>query len=154
VIQYLCLMLFFHIGFKPLDEHILKVNGHTFGLFSVILEKITFWEPTREEMESEKAQASSGFSITLDLPVMNWQTHSPPEQHFPSSCSQLASSVICKDMTHPLRYLETSLSHNQLSFSGFRFPQRNWPFLVSPSVNCPVFAATVTAFFFPLTYAG
>jgi len=35
-----------------------------------------------------------------------------------------------------------------------RFSRRNWPFPVLSAVNCPDFAATVTAFFCPLTYAG
>jgi len=34
-----------------------------------------------------------------------------------------------------------------------RFPQKNWPFLVLSAVNCLDFAATITAFFCPLTYA-
>jgi len=34
-----------------------------------------------------------------------------------------------------------------LSYARFlRFPQRNWPFPVSPAVNCPDFAATVIAY--------
>jgi len=37
---------------------------------------------------------------------------------------------------------------------SLRFPRRNWPFPVSSAVNCPDFAATVTAFSCPLTYAG
>jgi len=35
-----------------------------------------------------------------------------------------------------------------------RFPRRNWPFLVLSAVNCLDFAATVTAFYCPLSYAG
>jgi len=35
-----------------------------------------------------------------------------------------------------------------------RFLQRNWLFSISPAVNSPDFAATVTAFFCPIIYAG
>jgi len=35
-----------------------------------------------------------------------------------------------------------------------RFPRKNWPFPVLSAVNCLDFAATVTAFVYPLTYAG
>jgi len=42
------------------------------------------------------------------------------------------------------------------SFSArfLRFPRRNWPFPASSVVNCPDFAATVTAFFCPFINVG
>jgi len=87
---------------------------------------------------------------------MNWQTRSPKlEQHFPSP--MFPAPRHCKDKAYryPLCCLETK-SFSQLSLlpSILRYPQRNWPFPVSPIVNCPDFAATVTAFFYPLIYAG
>jgi len=46
-----------------------------------------------------------------------------------------------------------NLSHNFLSCRFLQFPRRNWPFPVLSAVNCLDFAATVTAFPCPLTYA-
>jgi len=68
----------------------------------------------------------------------------------------------------PLQRLDTlatlrgdEIFHTTPSFLRFyqeelalRFPQRNWPFHVSSAVNCPDFAATVTACSCPLIYAG
>jgi len=66
-------------------------------------------------------------------------------------CSQPAIPGHCKEKVYPVCYGDENLFHN-FSFARFlRFPWRKWPSPVSPAVNCPHFAATVTAFFCSLT---
>jgi len=56
---------------------------------------------------------------------------------------------------HTLLFVKTEIFFTTPSPARFlRFPRRNWPFPVSSAVNCLDFAATVTAFFCSLTYAG
>jgi len=84
----------------------------------------------------------------------NGQIFSPkPEQHFPllmfpahwhrpwqrlDSLATLWGDELFLTTCSPTRFLW--------------FLQRNWPFSVLYAVNCPAFAATVTAFYCPLTY--
>jgi len=78
-----------------------------------------------------------------------------PKQHsplpmFPASWLRLLQrsdtlATLCEDEL----YLTTPSPARFLLF-----PRRNWPFPVLSVVNCLDFAATVTAFYCPLTYAG
>jgi len=92
----------------------------------------------------------------LDFPEMNGQTRLPkPEQHYPLP-------MFPAPWLRLLQRLDTlaTLCGDELFFTTpsparfIRFPRRNWPFPVLSVVNCLDFAATVTAFFCPLTYAG
>jgi len=83
----------------------------------------------------------------LDFPEMNGQTRLPkPEQHSPlpmflawwprslqrlDTLATLFGDKIFLTILSPARFL--------------RFPRWNWPFPVSSALNCPDFAATVTA---------
>jgi len=55
---------------------------------------------------------------------------------------------------HPILFVETKFFSTPSSAIFLQFPRRNWPFPVSPALNCLDFAATVKAFSCPLTYAG
>jgi len=92
----------------------------------------------------------------LDFPEMNGQTRLPKqEQHSPFP-------MFPAPWPGPLQRLDTldTLSGDNLFLTTpsptrfLRFPRRNWPFPVLFAVNCLDFAATVTAFFCPFTYAG
>jgi len=92
----------------------------------------------------------------LDFPEMNGQTRFPkPEQHSPLSMFPAPWLRLLQRLNTLAAICGDELFLTTLSPATFlQFPWRNWPFLVLSAVNCFDFAAMVTAFFCPLTYAG
>jgi len=112
----------------------------------------SFWDVS-DSLSSRLPLSFQWVPITLDLPAMNWPTHSPKsEQHspLPMFSAHWAQSLQRLGTTATLFGDEIFLP--TLSPARFlRFPPRNWPFLVSSTVNCPDFAVEVTAFSCPFT---
>jgi len=90
------------------------------------------------------------------LPGNEVQTRLPkPEQHSPFPMFPVPWLRLLQRL-----YTLATLCGDEIFFTTpfparfLRFPRRNWLFLVLSAVNCLDFAATVTAFSYPLTYAG
>jgi len=90
----------------------------------------------------------------LDSLKINWQTRSPKLKK-PSPPPKYQSFIPnqCKAMAHLLLHLRRNLSHNSLLSDSFGLFRGTWNFPALSDVNCPDFAAKVTAFFCPLIYA-
>jgi len=70
-----------------------------------------------------------------------------------AQCSQLTGPGHCKDKATAILFGDEIFLTILSSARFLRFPQKNWSlaFPISLAVNCPDFAATVTAYFCPLT---
>jgi len=100
--------------------------------------------------------ASSESPVMLDYPEMNRQIRLPKsEKHsplpmFPAPWLRLLQRLDALAALCGVWLFLTTLSPAKF----LRFSWRNWLFPVSTALNCLDFAATITAFFCPLTYAG
>jgi len=117
-----------------------------------------FWDiwDLSDSLSSHVALGFLGPPVMLEFSEMNGQTRLPKPERTPrypwfpapwlrplqrlDTLATLCGDEIFLTTPSPARFLQ--------------FPRRNWPFSVLSTVNCPNFAATVTAFSCPLTYAG